>query len=127
MISVPSQISNVVDFHRKAKGDYCNRYEKVLPAGPWTGKTIMLDSANVATCEVANEIFKCFGGKVIQVGNNPDGNNINDNCGTEHPDILMVLIGKTKAHIDISHEGDGDRVAIFDETGEKSMGMSSWA
>ncbi|MDR1891096.1 MAG: hypothetical protein LBQ23_02850 [Puniceicoccales bacterium] len=116
------QKPEVINFHSEAKQNYCNQYENFLPNGTLSKKVIALDSANGATYEVARKIFEHFGAQVIQIGNQPDGKNINDNCGTEHPEALETLMKQTQAIIGIAHDGDGDRAIIFDETGEKIDG-----
>ncbi|MDR2432873.1 MAG: hypothetical protein LBD34_03935 [Puniceicoccales bacterium] len=112
----------VIEFHGEAKRNYCDQYENFLPIGALSKTVIALDSANGATYEVAREIFEHFGAQVIQIGNHPNGENINGACGTEHPEALATLMQQTQAAIGIAHDGDGDRVIIFDEMGEKIDG-----
>ncbi|MDR0693624.1 MAG: hypothetical protein LBF49_03635 [Puniceicoccales bacterium] len=112
----------MIEFHGEAKRNYCGQYENFLPTGALSKTVIALDSANGATHEVAKEIFEYFGAQVIQIGNHPNGENINDACGTEHPEALATLMQQTQAAIGVAHDGDGDRVIIFDERGEKIDG-----
>ncbi|MDR1173590.1 MAG: hypothetical protein LBK24_02230, partial [Puniceicoccales bacterium] len=112
----------IIEFHGEAKQNYCNQYENFLPTGALSKTIIALDSANGATHEVAKEIFEHFGAQVIQIGNHPNGENINDICGTEYPEALATLMQQMSAAIGIAHDGDGDRVVIFDEMGEKING-----
>ncbi|MDR0741895.1 MAG: hypothetical protein LBE98_00310 [Puniceicoccales bacterium] len=120
--NIAPQRPQVIEFHGEANQNYCNQYKNFLPAGALSKTVIALDSANGATYEVAKEIFEHFGAQVIQIGNHPNGENINDACGTEHPETLTTLMRQTPAVIGIAHDGDGDRVVIFDEVGEKING-----
>jgi phosphoglucosamine mutase len=121
-IDTVSQEPQVIDFHSKAKQNYCDQYKNFLPNEALSKMVIALDSANGSTYEVARKIFEHFGAQVIQIGNHPNGENINDNCGTEHPETLATLMKQTQTFLGIAHDGDGDRVIIFDETGEKIDG-----
>ncbi|MDR1401648.1 MAG: hypothetical protein LBI81_01660 [Puniceicoccales bacterium] len=112
----------VVDFHSRAQQIYCNKYKNFLPKGALSGKTIALDSANGATSRVAGKIFRNLGLNVIQIGSTPNGTNINENCGSEYPQNLTNFMKKNDAFAGIAFDGDGDRVVIFDETGEKIAG-----
>ncbi|MDR2776636.1 MAG: hypothetical protein LBB17_01145 [Puniceicoccales bacterium] len=120
--NVTPQRPQVIEFHGKAKQNYCIQYRNFLPTGALSKTAIALDSANGATYEVAKEIFECFGAQLIQIGNHPNGENINDACGTEHPEALATVMRQKQAIIGIAHDGDGDRVVIFDEIGEKING-----
>jgi phosphoglucosamine mutase len=120
--NIASSRPQVVEFHGKAKQIYCGQYKNFLPAKALSKTVIALDSANGATYEVAKKIFEYFGAQLIQIGNHPNGENINDACGTEYPEALASLMQQTQAAIGIAHDGDGDRVVIFDETGEKING-----
>ncbi|MDR1528217.1 MAG: hypothetical protein LBS22_01350 [Puniceicoccales bacterium] len=120
--NIAPQMPQVIEFHGEAKQNYCDQYKNFLPAGALSKTVIALDSANGATYEVAKEIFEYFGARVVQIGNYPNGENINDACGTEHPGALATLMQQTQAAIGIAHDGDGDRVVIFDEMGAKING-----
>ncbi|MDR2603446.1 MAG: hypothetical protein LBC11_02715 [Puniceicoccales bacterium] len=119
---IAHQEPQVIEFHREAKQSYCDQYKNFLSVGALSKMVIVLDSANGATHAVAKEIFEHFGAQVIQIGNRPNGENINDACGSEYPEALSTLMQQTQATIGIAHDGDGDRVIIFDEMGEKIDG-----
>lgn len=80
--------------------------------------TIVLDCANGATYHVAPHLFRNLGAKIIELGTNPDGLNINENCGSLHPEELCQAVLKHNAHLGIAYDGDGDRVIMVDECGE---------
>ena len=78
---------------------------------------IVLDCANGACYKVSPEIFEELGAEVITLGNNPDGYNINQDCGSTHPELIQKEVIKHRADYGISLDGDGDRVILVDEKG----------
>ena len=78
---------------------------------------IVLDCANGACYKVSPEIFEELGAEVITLGNNPDGYNINQGCGSTHPELIQEEVIKHRADYGISLDGDGDRVILVDEKG----------
>ncbi|MBN1115015.1 MAG: phosphoglucosamine mutase [Oligoflexia bacterium] len=82
------------------------------------GIKVVLDCANGAAYEVAPVIFEELGAEVIKVGVDPNGSNINDNCGALHPQNIAELVRENNADIGISLDGDADRVILLDEKGE---------
>ncbi len=78
---------------------------------------IVIDCANGACYKVSPEIFEELGAEVITIGNEPDGYNINQNCGSTHPDLVKEEVVKHRADFGISLDGDGDRVILVDEKG----------
>ena len=78
---------------------------------------IVLDCANGACYKVSPEIFQELGAEVITIGNNPDGYNINQECGSTYPELIQKEVIKHRADYGISLDGDGDRVILVDEKG----------
>ncbi len=78
---------------------------------------IVLDCANGAASEFAPKIFDQFGGGAIVLNNQPDGRNINANCGSLHLEHLQKRILEEKADIGVAFDGDADRALFVDETG----------
>ena len=78
---------------------------------------IVIDCANGACYKVSPKIFEELGAEVITIGNLPDGYNINQECGSTHPEIIKEAVIKHRADFGISLDGDGDRVIIVDEKG----------
>ena len=76
-----------------------------------------MDCANGATYKTAPDIFSELGAEIIVINNEPDGLNINKNCGALHPEVVREHVLKEKADIGISLDGDGDRVIIVDDGG----------
>ena len=81
------------------------------------GLRIVIDCANGAGYKAGPELLKSLGAKVISIGINPNGLNINDNCGSTYPNNIMFAVKKHSAHLGISLDGDADRIIMCDEKG----------
>ena len=81
-----------------------------------------IDVANGATYKLAERIFKDLGINCEIINNNPDGININDNCGSTHLDNLKKLVVEKKLDLGIAYDGDGDRCLAVDENGNEIDG-----
>ena len=79
------------------------------------GLRIVIDCANGAGYKAGPELLKSLGAKVIAIGVEPNGMNINKNCGSVYPNNIKRAVKKYKAHIGISLDGDADRVIMCDE------------
>ncbi len=79
---------------------------------------IVIDCANGATYKVAPMVFDELGAEVIPIGTDPDGLNINEECGSTHPDWLRNTVLETRADLGIALDGDGDRLIMVDHTGK---------
>ena len=82
------------------------------------GLHVVLDCANGAAYEVAPAVFKELGAKVSLYYHEPDGTNINDNCGSTHPQRLCELVKEHGADVGFAFDGDADRVIASDERGK---------
>ncbi len=82
------------------------------------GTKIVLDCANGACYKAAPKLLKELGAKVISIGVNPNGLNINDKCGSTHPSKIQSAVKKHKANVGISFDGDADRIIMCDEKGK---------
>jgi phosphoglucosamine mutase len=82
------------------------------------GLSIVLDCAHGATYHVAPSVFEELGAEVSVIGVEPDGVNINRDCGSTHPAALMQAVRDAGADLGIAFDGDGDRVVMVDHTGE---------
>lgn len=83
---------------------------------------IVVDSANGAAYSIAGTILWELGANVIQIGNKPDGFNINEGCGSTKPQLLKETVLKEQADIGIALDGDADRLLIIDEKGNEIHG-----
>ncbi len=78
----------------------------------------MVDCANGASYHVAPTIFEELGAEVVPIGIEPNGFNINTNCGAMHPEKLSKKVVETRADIGIALDGDADRIVVVDDKGE---------
>ena len=83
---------------------------------------IAIDTANGATYKVAPEVFSELGARVEVIHNNPDGLNINDNCGSQFTRDLEKHVIERRATVGLAFDGDGDRLNAVDEKGHKLTG-----
>jgi phosphoglucosamine mutase len=81
------------------------------------GLKIVVDCANGAAYHVAPDTLWELGAEVIPLGVKPDGININDGCGSTHPDLLRETVVASGADIGLALDGDADRLLVADETG----------
>lgn len=81
------------------------------------GMKIALDCANGASYESAVETFRSLGAEVVVINNDPDGVNINKNCGSTHPEELMEYVVKKGCDLGLAFDGDADRCLAVDEKG----------
>lgn len=81
------------------------------------GLKLILDCSNGATYQVAPLLFEGMGADVISLYNVPNGTNINDNCGSQHPEALAKEVVARGAELGLAFDGDGDRLIAVDEKG----------
>lgn len=86
------------------------------------GLKVVLDCANGAAYELAPQVFRELGAEVVAFGAEPNGRNINDGCGSTHPEALAGLVLSHKADLGLSFDGDADRLIAIDENGEEVDG-----
>ncbi|MBF7083414.1 phosphoglucosamine mutase [Desulfallas sp. Bu1-1] len=81
------------------------------------GLKIVVDCANGAAYRVSPRVLAELGAEVIPIFNHPDGVNINEGCGSTHPEKLMETVVQTGADLGLAHDGDADRLVAVDHTG----------
>lgn len=86
------------------------------------GMKVVLDCANGAAYRIAPEVFSELGAKVVTISHDPDGTNINEGCGSQHPEALAEEVVKNGADAGFAFDGDGDRVIAVDEQGSVLTG-----
>ena len=86
------------------------------------GLRIVIDCANGAGYKVAPEILWELGAEVVPIGISPNGFNINQNCGSTDPALLIEKIKETRADVGLALDGDGDRILVCDERGREIDG-----
>lgn len=97
--------------------DYVN-HSKSLIKGDLKGLKVALDCANGAAYITSLQTFRELGAEVVVINNDPDGVNINKNCGSTHPEELMDYVIKKGCDIGLAFDGDADRCLAVDETGK---------
>ena len=103
-------------FVHNAQRDYID-YLKSIVNVDFKGLKVVLDCANGAAYKVAPTIFSELGANVVTINSEPDGNNINDKCGSTHPEKLQEDVVKHKANLGLAYDGDADRLIAVDENG----------
>ncbi len=82
-----------------------------------SGIKVVVDCANGAASDVAPEVYARAGAQVIAISNQPNGLNINENCGSTHLENLIAEVKKSGADLGIAHDGDADRCLAVDAAG----------
>ena len=101
-----------------APGRYIEFCKSSVPSSTnFSGLKIVLDCAHGATYKVAPSVFKELGAQVVVLSAQPDGLNINENCGSTHMGQLQAAVVAEGADLGIAFDGDGDRVLMVDHTG----------
>lgn len=90
----------------------------VPPQLAFKGMRIVIDCANGATYHIAPHVFSEVGAEVVSIAVEPDGVNINDECGATKPEYLAAKVLEYRADLGIALDGDGDRVIMVDHKGE---------
>ena len=100
-----------------ALGRYIEYAKTSFPRGlTLEGMRIVVDCAHGAAYKSTPCVLRELGADVIVCGNQPDGKNINKDCGSMHPALLCQKIREHRADLGIAHDGDADRVLLCDET-----------
>ena len=101
-----------------ALGRYIEYAKASFPRGmTLEGLRIVVDCAHGATYKSTPCVLRELGAEVIVYGNQPDGKNINKDCGSMHPSLMCQKIWEHRADLGVAHDGDGDRVLLCDEKG----------
>jgi phosphoglucosamine mutase len=111
----------------RAKKDYCD-YLVEQSEYRFEGLRIVLDCAHGASSFIAKEVFERLGAEVIAKSCAPDGININDHCGSTHPERLQEMVVNYGADLGFAFDGDADRLISCDEygnivDGDQAMGI----
>ena len=105
-----------------AKGRYIEFAKSAIGSQNLSGLKVVVDCAHGAGYFVGPLIFEELGAEVIKIGASPDGYNINEGCGSLHPDKAAELVLSEKADIGICLDGDADRVIFIDGNGQVLSG-----
>jgi phosphoglucosamine mutase len=103
-----------VDDAAQRYADFCRT---AVPGLDLSGLHIVLDCAHGATYHIAPKLFADLGAQIHAIGVEPDGLNINRDCGATHPAALQAAVLEQRADLGIAFDGDGDRLQMVDHTG----------
>ncbi|MDO7908741.1 phosphoglucosamine mutase [Paenibacillus sp. JX-17] len=104
-----------------ARYDYL-AYLKTTITHTFDGLKVVLDCAHGAAYELAPKLFRELGAEVITIGAEPNGLNINDYCGSTHPEKLKEEVLRHQADLGLAFDGDADRLIAIDEQGQEVDG-----
>lgn len=103
---------------RDAHERYLEFVRSTVPPGfDLDGVRLVVDCANGANYRLGPQLFERLGATVIAIGHEPDGLNINDGCGSMHPEALAARVLAEGADVGVAFDGDGDRLLLVDATG----------
>ncbi|MFB2531070.1 phosphoglucosamine mutase [Paracoccus sp. p3-h83] len=122
---IPAQPQNIGRAKRieDGVGRYVEYAKTTFPAkGKLTGLKVVIDAANGAAYRAAPAVLWELGAEVIEIGTDPNGLNINKNCGSTHPETAASAVVAHGADLGICLDGDADRIALIDEHGQIADG-----
>lgn len=105
-----------VKYRTDAREEYINHAIQSVPV-ELQGMKIVVDCAEGASFYTSVEALKELGAEVVAIHNNPDGTNINANCGSTHMEELQARVVYEKANVGLAFDGDADRLLAVDENG----------
>ena len=106
-----------IKYRSDAREEYINHAIKAVPV-ELTGMKIVVDCAEGASFYTSVEALRELGAEVVAIHNNPDGTNINANCGSTHMEELQARVVYEKAQVGLAFDGDADRLLAVDENGK---------
>ncbi|MBR1844057.1 MAG: phosphoglucosamine mutase [Opitutales bacterium] len=101
---------------------YLNVWKQQLPKDMLKDRKVVLDTANGATVFTTLPLLRYLGADLITFGSQPNGENINRDCGSEYADRLEAVVKQNGAWLGFAHDGDGDRLVVIDEQGQRLDG-----
>jgi len=118
MVTVDSYKLGKAERVPDAAGRYIEFCKSTIPLTlSLKGLKIVVDCANGATYQVAPSVFDELGAEVVAIGVEPDGLNINQDCGSTKPELLKEIVLDQQADLGVALDGDGDRVMMIDHKG----------
>ena len=109
-------LGRCVEAENDAAAEYAKFLKKTVDVD-LSGLKVVIDCANGASYKVAEQVLRDLGVSVIVIGNEPNGLNINDHCGSTHPEELQARVVAEKADLGLAFDGDADRLIAVDEKG----------
>lgn len=111
-----------VTIDTESKLMYLEFLKSTISSSSFKGIKVVLDCANGAAYELAPRLFKELGAEVHTIGAEPNGLNINDHCGSTHPELLKKEVVRLGADLGLAFDGDADRLIAIDGNGEEVDG-----
>ena len=115
-LATGADIGRTVDF-AAGRNRYIG-YLISLPTRSFKNMRVGLDCANGSASAIAKSVFDALGAKTYVINNEPDGTNINTNCGSTHIEVLQKFVKEKKLDVGFAYDGDADRCIAVDENGE---------
>ena len=110
-----------IKYRTDAREEYINHTVQAVPVD-LSGMKIVVDCAEGASYYTSVETLKELGAEIVAIHNNPDGTNINANCGSTHMEELQARVVYEKANVGLAFDGDADRLLAVDENGNQVDG-----
>ena len=110
-------LGKTVEFEDNAKENYVDFLIKNVRED-LSGLKVVVDCANGAAYKVARKFFEKMGTNAVFIGSDPDGTNINEGCGSTHPELMQERVLQENADVGLAFDGDADRLICADEKGE---------
>lgn len=117
----PDKIGNITAINVGLE-HYLKVVEKIAGENALAGMKIVLDSANGAFSNILPEVYSRLGAQIISIADAPNGRNINQDCGSQHTEKLCQTVIESNSQIGIAVDGDGDRIIVCDEKGQRLNG-----
>ncbi len=119
-LATGENIGRTVDF--VAGSNRYLAYLLTLSRASFRGMRVGLDCANGSAWQISKSVFDALGARVFAIGTEPDGTNINENCGSTHIDALKSLVMERNLDVGFAFDGDADRCICVDERGDEVDG-----
>ncbi len=113
----PSGSFDAFAIDESAEHDYARHLRSLVPAD-FSSLHIVLDCANGASSHVAHELFESTGARITTIHDQPSGRNINESCGSTHPEDLVAQVKSLGADLGLAFDGDADRLIAVDANGQ---------
>lgn len=117
----PQNIGEITAVQNAGK-EYLEKIKNIAPQNALKGMKIALDSANGSFSGILTPVFEYLGATLISLSEEPNGCNINENCGSQHTENLSKTVVENHFDMGIAVDGDGDRIIICDENGKRLDG-----
>ena len=119
-LATGKEIGRIID-HVSGRNRYVG-YLISLATHSYSGMKIGIDAANGAAFTIAEAVFSALGAEIHSIGNEPNGTNVNLECGSTHIEKLVALVRASSLDLGIAFDGDADRCIAVDENGEVTDG-----